>query len=216
MATMTSTSTVLIEKSTLFRKRMGYRVVLGVILALVGLEIFFSMELWFIKTMRPEPDYFIMDANLSVTPIRPLTRPTLSLSQLLVWVMQASTASYTFDFLNVEDQLASIKTFFTDAGYDSYMASLQHNNLLDQVRQGKLIVSSVPTGMPVVVNEAAQPPNGYTWQIQIPLRISFQSANESRFIDSVQSITVERISTTDSPRGVGISQILMSTSNASR
>jgi len=208
-------SKLFLSKSSFSVKIWGYRFLLLLVLGLVGLQMFLSSQFWIIKRTRPEPDYFIVNVDKHVSPIKPLVRPNLSLRQLLVWVMEASTAAYTFDFLNLDNQLLQLQQYFTDPGYNSFIDSLNHNNLIGQVRQGKLVVSSVPTGMPVVSEEFSHV-DGYTWVIQMPMRISFQSANETRFIDSLQTVTVDRIATTASPRGVGISQIRMSTLNVSR
>ena len=44
----------------------------------------------------------------------------------------------------------------------------------------------------------------YTWVIQMPMVVTYQSSNASNSVNLLVTLTVERVSLLDSPRGVGV------------
>nr|WP_235776141.1 DotI/IcmL family type IV secretion protein [Rickettsiella massiliensis] len=73
----------------------------------------------------------------------------------------------------------------------------------------KLIVSAVATGVPVVLEQGLLA-GRYTWKVQIPMLVTFQSASQF----SQQSVTVTmlivRVSPLESPAAIGIAQFIVS------
>ena len=64
------------------------------------------------------------------------------------------------------------------------------------------------TRAPVILEERVI--NGrYAWRIQMPMVINYQSANESYPSSTTVTLTVTRVSTVTSPRGVGIAQFIV-------
>ena len=49
----------------------------------------------------------------------------------------------------------------------------------------------------------------YAWRIQIPILITYQSASEFKQVNNVVTILVKRVSTRETPRGIGIAQYMV-------
>ena len=133
----------------------------------------------------------------------PLDQPNMSVSSLLQWVTSSVVSVNTFDFVNYRDQLQKASEFFTAEGWQAYLTALQSSRNLDAVIQKKLTVTAVATGAPVIVRQWLE--NGVmTWQIQLPVLITYQSASNYVPQNNIIILKVQRISTLLSPNGIGI------------
>ena len=76
------------------------------------------------------------------------------------------------------------------------------------VKAKKLIVSAVATKAPVILQKGLL--NGvYAWRVQMPLLVTYQSANEFSQQNNVVTILISRVPTLNSPRGIGIAQFIV-------
>ena len=70
-----------------------------------------------------------------------------------------------------------------------------------------MIVSAVATKAPVILQKGIL--NGrFAWRVQMPLLVTFQSAVEFSQQQLVVTLLISRVSTLNSPRGIGISQFV--------
>jgi len=162
------------------------------------------------RTLRPAPQYFATTPDGTLIQLVPLDQPNLSPNTLVQWATQASTAAYTFNFVNYREAFQYARGFFTTEGYNNFIKALSDSRNLEAVKEKKLVVSSVPTGVPVIVNEG-KIGDRYAWQVEMPMLISYQSATEVIRQDIKLSLLVVRVPTLDSPRGVGIAQFIVET-----
>ncbi len=71
-----------------------------------------------------------------------------------------------------------------------------------------MIVSAVATKAPVILQKGIL--NGrFAWRVQMPLLVTYQSANEFSQANNVVTMLISRVSTLNSPRGIGISQFVV-------
>ncbi|MES2212278.1 MAG: type IVB secretion system apparatus protein IcmL/DotI [Pseudomonadota bacterium] len=166
--------------------------------------------IYFQQATRPTPKYFATTPDGALIELIPLDEPNLSPNTLLQWATQAATASYTFNFVNYRQAFQDARIYFTPDGYNNFIKAIEASRNLEAVKQKKLVVSAVPTGVPVVVNEG-RISGRYAWQIEMPMLISYQSANE-RIVQNIKlTMLVLRVSTLESPRGLGIGQFIVET-----
>jgi intracellular multiplication protein IcmL len=73
----------------------------------------------------------------------------------------------------------------------------------------KLVVSAVATGAPVILQQGLLF-GTYTWRVQLPVLVTYQSASE--FSQQTVTITmlITRVSTLTTPKGIGIAQFIVS------
>lgn len=164
--------------------------------------------LTYIITHPPEPKYFATSINGRITPLTALTEPNQSDSAVLQWANQAAIAAFTYNFVNYRDELEASSAFFTTEGWQQFMEALQQSNNLEQVKAKKLIVSAVATRAPIILQKGVLS-DRFSWRVQMPILVTYQSASEFYQQNNVVTMLITRISTLDSPRGIGISQFVV-------
>lgn len=159
-------------------------------------------------THPPAPKYFATSISGRITPLFPLNEPNQSDSAVLQWANQAAIAAFTYNFVNYRDELQSSSGFFTADGWSQFLNALQQSNNLDAVKAKKLIVSAVATRAPIILQKGLL--NGvYSWRVQMPILVTYQSASEFSQQNNVVTMLITRVSTLNSPRGIGISQFVV-------
>lgn len=176
------------------------------------LSLFVNTVLGFILaymiTHPPEPRYFATTINGRITPLFALTEPNQSDSAVLQWANQAAIAAFTYNFVNYRDELQASSGFFTAEGWDQFLSALQESNNLDAIKIKKLVVSAVATRAPIILQKGIL--NGhYSWRVQMPILVTYQSASEFTQQNNVVTMLITRVSTLNSPRGIGIAQFVV-------
>ncbi|MFA6302726.1 MAG: type IVB secretion system apparatus protein IcmL/DotI [Legionella sp.] len=190
-----------------FYKDSQRRVILALIISIV-INFLLGSMLGYIITHPPEPRYFATSINGRITPLFPLSEPNQSDSAVLQWANQAAIAAFTYNFVNYRDELQASSGFFTAEGWDQFLTALQQSNNLDAVKAKKLIVSAVATRAPIILQKGIL--NGsYSWRVQMPILVTYQSASEFTQQNNVVTLLITRVSTLNSPRGIGISQFVV-------
>jgi intracellular multiplication protein IcmL len=182
--------------------------ILLVLLLSIIVNIILGVSMFYIFTHPPAPRYFATSINGRITPLFPLNEPNQSDSAVLQWANQAAIAAFTYNFVNYRDELQASSGFFTPEGWDQFLSALQNSNNLDAVKAKKLIVSAVATRAPVILQKGVL--NGsFSWRVQMPILVTYQSASEFTQQNNVVTMLISRVSTLNSPRGIGISQFVV-------
>lgn len=183
------------------------KMVLILLISLIANLILASM-LIYIVTHPPAPKYFATSINGRITPLFPLNEPNQSDSAVLQWANQAAIAAYTYNFVNFRSELQAASGFFTADGWTQFLNALQASNNLDAVKAKKLVVSAVATRAPIILQKGIL--NGrYSWRVQMPILVTYQSASEFSQQNNVVTMLITRVSTLNSPRGIGIAQFVV-------
>ncbi len=190
-----------------FYKDSQRKVILALMIAVL-INFLLGGLLLYIITHPPEPRYFATSINGRITPLFPLNEPNQSDSAVLQWANQAAIAAFSYNFVNYRDELQASSGFFTAQGWDQFLGALQASNNLDAVKAKKLVVSAVATRAPIILQKGML--NGrYSWRIQMPILVTYQSASEFTQQNNVVTMLITRISTLNSPRGIGIDQFVV-------
>jgi intracellular multiplication protein IcmL len=193
--------------------RDSYRKVMLILLISVLLNIGLGAILYYIVSHPPMPKYFATSINGRITPIVPIDEPNQADSSVLQWANQAAIASYSYNFVNYRKELQSASEFYTAIGWEQFMGALKSSNNLEAVKTKKLIVSAVATQAPVILRKGLL--NGsYSWRIQMPLLVTYQSASQFTQENYMMTMMIQRVSTFNNPRGIGISQIVVGPAGA--
>ena len=184
------------------------RKVMSALLISILVNLVLGSMLIYIITHPPAPKYFATSINGRITPLFPLDQPNQSDSAVLQWANQAAIASFTYNFVNYRDELQASSGFFTPEGWDQFLNALQQSNNLDAVKAKKLIVSAVATRAPIILQKGIL--NGsFSWRVQMPILVTYQSASEFTQQNNVVTMLITRVSTLNSPRGIGIAQFVV-------
>ncbi|KTC82365.1 type IVB secretion system apparatus protein IcmL/DotI [Legionella sp. PATHC035] len=190
-----------------FYKDSQRKVMLALLIALI-INIVLAALLVYMITHPPAPKYFATSINGRITPLFPLNEPNQSDSAVLQWANQAAIAAFTYNFVNYRDELQASSGFFTPEGWDQFLSALQQSNNLDAVKAKKLIVSAVATRAPIILQKGVLNGN-FSWRVQMPILVTYQSASEFTQQNNVVTMLITRVSTLNSPRGIGISQFVV-------
>jgi len=188
--------------------RDGQRKMILILLVSMIANFVLASMLVYLVTHPPAPKYFATSINGRITPLFPLNEPNQSDSAVLQWANQAAIAAFTYNFVNYRTELQASSGFFTADGWDQFLNALQQSNNLDAVKAKKLIVSAVATRAPIILQKGLL--NGtYAWRVQMPILVTYQSASEFSQQNNVVTMLITRVSTLNSPRGIGISQFVV-------
>lgn len=193
--------------------RDNYRKIVGALLFSMLVIIILTGALVYLVTNPPQPRYFATSIEGRITPLVPLEQPNISQAALLQWANTAAISAYTYNFVNYKEALQSASEYFTPDGWSAFMQALESSNNLNAVTAKKLVVSAVATGAPVILQQGVL--NGtYAWRVQMPMLVTYQSASQFSRQSIIVTMLVTRVSTLNSPKGIGIAQFVAAGTSA--
>lgn len=175
--------------------------------AMMALIIIVASFLLYQVYNKPLPRFTAVAQNGKRLPLNAYPEPNLLSSTILTWARKAAVASYTFDFVNYNKQIQLARPYFTAAGWDAYQAAVQP--IISRVTQNQLFVNSVVTAPPVIINQGDLPGTGYSWRVQIPFLVTFQSAETTRSQNYLVTLMIIKVPTTVNPDAIGIDKFTM-------
>lgn len=204
--------------------RDNYRRLIVVLLMILVLMFAMSYWIYYLTSHRPAPRYFATNTAGGLIPLKPLSVSSISNIELQNWTARAAVASFTFNYIQLKQQLENTKdTYFTSQGGSDFVSTLIKSGDLDAVTQGKFIVTSQPTGAPEILSQgvmgAGNYKGRYAWVVRVPLQINYESILQNitshRNVNVQMTVVrtsplVENVATNiDSLQGIGISQLLV-------
>ncbi len=201
-----NTASIIVETDSYYQKayfRMSW-IALTTAFALilsVGLNIFQ------VKT-KPEPRYFASTTDLRLAQLTPLNQPQMSQAALLNWAVEAVSETLSLDFRNFQKQLTSVRDRYTATAYKDLINSMKSSGNLRMIVDKRLSATCIATSAPII--EKAGLLNGvYTWRITFPMVITYEDSNGIQNKQGLKTVlTIERVPTTHTPKGILIKQII--------
>ena len=129
--------------------------------------------------------------------------------KVLLWANEAISTLLSINFVNYPTQLQNASHYFTRGAWMAYQNALNASGNLQSIVERRLVVSATPSGAPVLLTQGWFH-GRYIWQVQMPLLITEQSANEMHQ-DSVVAtmIIVKTPNNNIGVRGLAISQLIL-------
>jgi intracellular multiplication protein IcmL len=137
-----------------------------------------------------------------------LSQPNKPDSTLLSWASSTAVATFTYDSKNYRNEIQKLSGFFTDDGWSQFMSELDKSKNLDAVKNKQLTVSAVVSAPPVIIKKGALN-NVYSWQVQLPMTITYQGDSEFTKQNVIVTMLISRTSSVNSPDGIAINQYLI-------
>jgi intracellular multiplication protein IcmL len=194
--------------------RDNYRRVLLALLVLLLTVVLLVSVVFYQIYNRPTPQYFAVTTDGRIMQLFPLSQPMLSPGELLQWAHRAAISAYSYNFVNYREALQELQNNFTPAGWRHFENALRASRNLEMVITKKLVVSAVATGTPVILDQAVID-GRYSWRVQIPLLVSYQSPNEQTQRPVMVMMIISRVPTVDMPKGIAIVSFVASESTGS-
>lgn len=189
--------------------RDNYRRVVMALLVLLLINVGLIAIIIYQYQSRPEPRYFATSADGRITPLYSLRSPVVSAAELREWSAKAASSAFTYNFSNYREALQVASENFTPRGWKDFQEALRKSGNLATVLKQKLVVSAVPTGTPEIIDQRIIS-SRYTWKIQIPLLVTYQSAGTTLQDPLLVTLSIVRMSALQVPRGIAIDQYISS------
>jgi intracellular multiplication protein IcmL len=157
---------------------------------------------------KPAPVTFSVDNEWRVLPPVPLTQPYLSTPDLLQWTSYSLPFVLTFDFVNYARELKDYSSYFTVNGWKKFLEVLNIYANFNTVQNTKLFINAKAAGAPYILNQGLLQEK-YGWWIQMPINVSYSSAEKNTIVPLVIQVLVVRVSTLNNLDGVGIDNIIV-------
>lgn len=188
--------------------RDGYRKALTIIVFLMIANVLSIMAVLQLFAQKPEARFFATSSDGRIIPIQPLSVPGLSSAEILDWTTKAAIKTYSYDHVNYRASLQDVSEMFTGTGWTKFQEALTKSRMLKTVIAQKLVMTAVPTGAPVILEEGIR--NGrYMWKIQIPMLLKLDGARSLSQPVKV-TVLVQRVSLINNPKGVAIVNYVVS------
>ena len=158
---------------------------------------------------RPEPRYFAAKADGGILPLVPVSSPFLTDGQITNFAVEAVTRALTMDFANWRSDLSGASAYFERPdGWNNFLDAIEDSGMLSYVREHRLVSTVVATGA-VIVSAGLDDRKRFSWVVQIPLNVTYESASEISRDSLVAEMSISRLPTWEAPEAVGITRILV-------
>lgn len=158
---------------------------------------------------RPAPVVFATDKDWRIVAPVPVNQPYLSDADLLQWVSDVLPDSFTYDFINYKDQNQALRQYYTNQGWDKFVAILNTSASYNAVTSGKYFVNGSALGAPTIENEGMLPEGNYGWWIKMPVNVHFESLDKANDSALTLRVLVVRVSTLNNLSGVAINDVVV-------
>jgi intracellular multiplication protein IcmL len=162
-----------------------------------------------LQYLQKTPTYYTMQSqNGSVFEKRIVSvkQPLMPRQALLNWASTAVTSIFTFDANNYQTVLPEmVRRYFDPRGVQGFLKALIASGQVSEVVQKQLILSAVVSNTPVIL-ESGPLMGAYSWKVQVPLLLTYQSASEVHQERQIITLLIRSIPTTVSPYGIAIEQ----------
>lgn len=158
---------------------------------------------------KPEPRYFATRQDGGILPIVAVSTPFLTDNQVMNFAVDAATSAMTINFSTWREDLRRSSVFFErPAGWNSFIDAVESSGQIDFIRERRFITAAVANGATIIAAGLDQT-NRYSWTVQVPLTVTYQSASEQTSQNILAELVISRLPTYESPSAVGVSRIVM-------
>lgn len=184
--------------------KLGLLLMLILLLSQVGLLGFSYLSYY----KRSPGEFFSALPSGADFPIQWLERPSVSTQALLNWAALAATATFTIDFVNYQQTIANLKEYFTESGYNSFLAALTQQGTLTTINEKKLVLTAVAIGTAVITREEAVD-DVHTWTVEVPITVNYLSVSDEEKQNKLVTMTITQVPTNIAPKGIGIERYVV-------
>lgn len=194
---------LVLQKNNLYRD--NYRRIMSclVVMVIVGLALLTILGYQIMTTRKPA--YYATTTTGRVIPLQSLDMPVVTNSYLLQWAALAVRSVYNLNFEDYQKQLKVASSYFTVNGWNSLIGAMRKSNVIHSLTQNKLFMEAVVDGSPVILAEDIVH-GRYTWRVQLPLLVTYTSANEERKAHFSVTMDIVRVPVIDTVKSIQINK----------
>ena len=186
--------------------RDGYRNLVKIaVLEGVAIVILLTALAITIAVSRPEDRFFATTSDGRLIRMISLNEPNMNDAAIVSWAARAASDVMTFGFHDYQRRLQEASVYFTRRGWQSFTEALDRSRIMEGVQQSQRVVTAAPKSAPVITQQGLV--DGiYRWVVELPLIVTYQSGTITQSDTLNLQLVLVRVSTLDSPSGVGIQQ----------
>lgn len=182
-------------------------------LILCGLSL---VSAFYFAGRKTPPVYIPIAPNGQIVQTYPLNQPSNADPEVMTawvtqWAMDGARKAFTYDYINFGEQVNSAQSFFTYRGWESFVKELGKSQNFNTVQEQKMIVKFTPMSVPVIKGQ--QVIDGrLAWSLTFDAAVTYiahDGLHQGFRQNVVVRVVVFRMSTVDSPKGIGIDQIVL-------
>lgn len=158
----------------------------------------------FMKVADRKHYYFATSPKGAIVPLTPLDKPLISDSRMLSLASDYATCVLTFDPVNFRSQISACKVGFTDNGWAKLIEAIKEKKLVELAQRDELILSTVKTDSPTIINKGTTPGGQAFWDVQVPVKSLFKGRGKSVEQPYLITLKVVRVDQTEYPDGIAI------------
>lgn len=162
-----------LNKNNKFRVTKEWFGLCFVLIVLIYIIVF----MFYIKNKDYEPPVVYqvtaktLENNTYKKPLIALNMPRATKSSLQNWAIKATNNIYNFNFNNFDKQLEKSSHYFTDAGWYSFLMSIENSGLRDTIEDNKQMLKLTASEEPVIkhLSGSTDKITGKKfWRIEVP------------------------------------------------
>lgn len=158
-----------------------------------------------ISVSRPQDRFFATTSDGRLIRMVALNEPNMNDAAIVSWAARAASDVMTFGFHDYQRRLQEASTYFTRRGWQSFTEALDRSRVIEGIQQGQRVVTAAPKSAPVISQQGLVD-GVYRWVVELPLIVTYQSGTAQQSDTINVQLVLVRVSTLDSPSGVGIQQ----------
>ena len=156
---------------------------------------------------QPVYIYYAKKPDNAVMQMVGLAMPNMNNRAVLSWMTTTVTEIMTLGFGDVSVKLPQQRKYFTKAGWRVYMQEFSRLKIAETLKQSQLVMTTVPSNTPVVVDQGINPDQIYQGTVQMPIIMTYATNNnvtvEKR---AIVTATIIRVASEDNPAGIAVQQ----------
>ena len=141
--------------------------------------------------------------------LQPLRAPYLNQVILTEWASLAGVSLYTLDWNNYQAEVeANAELYFTKEAREEYYDQLKATHFIEDIASQRVLTTAITEGVPVILRQGIL--NGaYSWKVQFPMQVTFQSPGGTKFRHYLVTMLINRVPTWKKSDGLAITQLLV-------
>lgn len=162
------------------------------------------VNIYFVTSYKPQDSYFAETVeDPRKMPLVGLPYPNINRNSLLTWATDAATASLTFGFHDYEERLGSIRTFFTENGWQDFRTAMGKSNIITNAVSKRQIYTAIPRAPASMIYEGLDK-GKFVWVVEVQLLVTVRSGDVVKSEPQTVRMMVTRVPTSELEAGIGI------------
>ena len=154
---------------------------------------------------RPVYLYYALSPDKTLMRMTGMPMPNMTNRAVLAWATTSITEIMTMGFGDLDVKLPKQRVHFTPAGWEAYMKSFAEQKISEAFKQNQLVLTTVPSDTPVILDQGVNPDNIYQWVVQMPIIMTYATNdNVTSQKRAIVTLVIVRVPAKESAAGIAI------------